>query len=183
MLQLQDSRIPHGLIAHQITRKMARRKLEFLVLHCTATPEGRDFTSQDVRRSHLAPVSQGGRGWSVPGYHRLIRLNGAVEVLVSFNSDGWVDPREVTNGAKGVNDRAIHIAYAGGMTSDMKAPKDTRTTAQLTTMERVVKDIIALFPDIKVAGHNQFANKACPSFNTVTWLRSIGVADKNIFIK
>lgn len=156
---------------------MARKRVELLVLHCTATPEGRDISADDVRKMHSA------RGWAVPGYHRLIKLDGSIEKLVSFNADGWVDPREVANGVRGFNDRSIHVAYAGGMTRDMSAAKDTRTVEQLASMEMVVKAIIKLFPSIKVAGHNQLAAKACPSFDTVAWLRSIGVEAKNIYVK
>ena len=37
---------------------MARMK--YLVLHCTATPEGREVTSKEIRHWHTDPVSKGG---------------------------------------------------------------------------------------------------------------------------
>ena len=43
-------------------------KLKYLVLHCTATPEGREVTADDIRRWHTAPVAAGGRGWRRVGY-------------------------------------------------------------------------------------------------------------------
>ena len=51
-------------------------KLKFLVLHCTATPEGREVSSDDIRTWHTNPVSKGGRGWKQVGYTDLIHLNG-----------------------------------------------------------------------------------------------------------
>jgi hypothetical protein len=75
------------------------------------------------------------------------------------------------------------FVYVGGMSKDMKQPKDTRTEAQKEVMAAYIKKVIEAIPDILVAGHNQFAAKACPSFDTVRWLRSIGIPDKNIYKK
>ena len=76
-------------------------KLKYLVLHCTATPEGREVSSNDIRTWHTNPVSKGGRGWRQVGYTDLIHLNGEIERLVDNNEDANVDPWEITNGAKG----------------------------------------------------------------------------------
>ena len=62
-------------------------KLKYLVLHCTATPEGREVTADDIRRWHTAPVAAGGRGWRQVGYTDLIHLDGTVERLVDNNED------------------------------------------------------------------------------------------------
>lgn len=149
-------------------------KLKYLVLHCTATPEGRDVTSAQIRQWHTAPVSAGGRGWKQVGYTDLIHLDGIVERLVDNNEDANVDPWEITNGAKGYNSISRHIVYAGGCDSKMN-PKDTRTEAQLKAMEAYVKNFHSRFPDVRVIGHNEIAAKACPSFNVQQWLKSIGI--------
>ena len=95
---------------------MARMK--YLVLHCTATPEGREVTSKEIRHWHTDPVSKGGRGWKQVGYTDLIHLDGKVERLVDNNEDAEVDPWEVTNGARGYNSVSRHVVYAGGCTKD-----------------------------------------------------------------
>ena len=82
---------------------MIMAKLKYLVIHCTATPEGREVSSAEIRRWHTSPASQGGRGWKQVGYTDLFHLNGGVERLVDNNEDAQVDPWEVTNGAKGYN--------------------------------------------------------------------------------
>lgn len=107
-----------------------RKELKYLVIHCTATPEGRDVSAAEIRRWHTAPVSQGGRGWKQVGYTDLVHLNGSVERLVANNEDAWVDDWEVTNGAAGYNGVSRHIVYAGGVAKDGKTAKDTRTEAQ-----------------------------------------------------
>ena len=70
--------------------------LKYLVIHCTATAEGREVSSADIRRWHTAPVSEGGRGWKQVGYTDLFHLNGGVERLVDNNEGANVDPWEVT---------------------------------------------------------------------------------------
>lgn len=186
-----------------------------LVIHCLATPEGREQNVNDILRMHLGPrdmpngtvLYKGktyrsrsalpketvggldikrlrGRGWRVPGYREGVQINGNLIVVHPDNGDNRLDPWEITNGASGINSTAIHIFYVGGVdANDVRKAKDTRTPSQLKTLEKRVKHYIAKHPKIKVGGHNQFANKACPSFDVPEWLRSINVAEKNIYSK
>lgn len=153
-------------------------KMKQLVLHCTATPEGRKVTSADIRAWHTNPVSKGGRGWKQVGYTDMIHLDGRVERLVQNNEDMNVDPWEVTNGATGHNSVSRHVVYVGGVARDGKTPKDTRTPAQLKAMEAYVKDFHRRFPSVRIIGHNELAAKACPSFDVQKWLQSIGIRQK-----
>ncbi|WP_196890373.1 N-acetylmuramoyl-L-alanine amidase [Aureivirga marina] len=150
------------------------KKLQYLIIHCTATPENRKVSSNDIRNWHLK-----GRGWKRVGYSDMIHLDGKIENLHPWDSDGIKEGWEITNGAKGYNSISHHVVYVGGCDSKMK-PKDTRTPEQKLSLQQYVEDIIALFPDIKVIGHNQVANKACPSFNVPKWLESICINEKNI---
>lgn len=165
-----------------------KKALKYLVIHCTATPEGRDVTGADIRRMHTAPKSSGGRGWKQVGYTDVIRLDGKVERLVDNNEDCYVDPWEVTNGAKGYNSVSRHIVYAGGCDKSGK-PKDTRTAAQKAAMAKYVHDFHAKHPDVKIVGHRDLSPdlngngiiepdewlKACPSFDVAAWLKEIGI--------
>jgi N-acetylmuramoyl-L-alanine amidase len=189
---------------------MKAQKLKYLVLHCTATPEGREIYPDDIHMWHTAPAFIGGhqylymgkiysktdlpaealklvtknilgRGWKQVGYRDMIMINqGLLINLVRYNDDDIVDPWEITNGATGINSIAAHLVYAGGCDKNMQ-PKDTRTLEQLDTMTRYVRNFIKKYPKVKVAGHNQFAKKACPSFDVPTWLRSIGIPEQNIY--
>lgn len=151
-----------------------KKELKYLVIHCTATPEGREVTGADIRRMHLSPVAKGGRGWKQVGYTDIIRLDGTVERMVDNNEDAWVDPWEITNGAKGYNAVSRHVVYAGGCDKQLK-PKDTRTTAQRAALEAYVKDFHAKHPNVRIIGHNEIAAKACPSFEVQKWLKEIGI--------
>lgn len=150
-------------------------KLKYLVLHCTATPEGREVSAAEIRHWHLSSVTAGGRGWKQVGYTDMIHLDGTVERLVDNNEDANVDPWEITNGAKGYNSVSRHVVYTGGVAKDGKTPKDTRTAAQKTAMADYVKDFHRRFPDVKIIGHNEVAAKACPSFDVQRWLKTIGI--------
>lgn len=163
-------------------------ELKYLVIHCTATPDGRDVSAADIRRMHLSPVSEGGRGWKQVGYTDIIHLDGTVERIVDNNEDANVDTWEITNGAKGYNAISRHIVYAGGCDRSMK-PKDTRTAAQKKAMAAYVLDFHRRFPDVKIIGHRDLSPdlngngiiepfefmKACPSFEVSEWLKSIGI--------
>lgn len=172
-----------GYVREDVVELVSNRKwLTYLVLHCTATPEGRKVTKEEIIRWHTAPKNKGGRGWSKAGYSDMIDLEGEIINITPYNDDNFVDPWEVTNGASGINSISRHIVYVGGCDRNLKT-KDTRNDKQLIAMEKYVKEFIKKHPYILVAGHNQFANKACPSFDTVSWLRSIGVEEKNIYKK
>ena len=105
----------------------------------------------------------------------MIHLDGKIERLVDNNDDANVDSWEVTNGAIGYNSSSRHIVYVGGLSKDWIKAEDTRTAAQLLAMENYVKIFKKRFPNVKIIGHNEIANKACPSFDVQAWLKSIGV--------
>ncbi|KAA6347825.1 hypothetical protein EZS27_004690 [termite gut metagenome] len=152
-----------------------KQPVKYLVVHCTATPEGRAVTSAEIRAWHTNPVSKGGRGWKQVGYTDMIHLDGKVERLVDNNEDANVDDWEITNGVEGMNAISRHIVYVGGVAKDGKTAKDTRTPAQLKALEAYVKDFHTRFPQVKITGHNELAAKACPSFDVQKWLVSTGI--------
>lgn len=161
-------------------------KIKLGVIHCSATPEGRDIRPEDILLWHTGPKKDGHRGWKKPGYRDFVTIDGGLHNLVPYNQDDKIDNWEISNGARGYNDQAIHICYAGGSSSSKESwmkhypPKDTRTNEQLETLELYVKYHTMVHPDIKWCGHNQLSNKACPSFDVAAWLRAIGINEKNI---
>ena len=149
-------------------------ELKYLVIHCTATAEGREVSSEEIRHWHTDPVSKGGRGWRQVGYTDMIHLDGTVERLVKNNEDARVDSWEITNGAKGYNSVSRHVVYVGGCDKRLK-PKDTRTAAQKAALRAYVLDFHRRFPKVKIIGHCELAAKACPSFDVKKWLKEIGI--------
>jgi len=127
------------------------RKIDKIILHCAATPEGRDVKTETIKSWHVK-----GNGWSDIGYHFVIELDGAVKNGRPLHRSGAH--------TKGHNATSIGICYVGGMDKD-KNPKDTRTEAQRKAMDQLIADLKMDHPTATIHGHNEFAAKACPSFD------------------
>ena len=127
------------------------RKITEIIIHCTATPEGRPVDVNTIRRWHRD------RGWNDIGYHYVVMLDGTVEGGRLLQTPG--------GHCQGHNANSIGIAYVGGMTADGLRAKDTRTPAQRAALRRLVADLLQRFPRATVHGHREFAAKACPSFD------------------
>ena len=126
------------------------RKITEIIIHCSATKEGKDFTVEDIDRWHRQ------RGFSGVGYHFIIRLDGSIQA--------GRPTCQIGAHCKGHNTISIGICYIGGLSTDGK-PKDTRTAAQKASLRALVEQLQKEFPLATVHGHNEFAAKACPCFD------------------
>ena len=131
------------------------RKIDKIIIHCAATPEGRDVKMETIRKWHLK------RGWSDIGYHYVIELDGTVVPARPLERVGAH--------CRGKNTGSIGVCYVGGVDADMK-PKDTRTKEQKDAMQSLLFDLTDNFAGATIHGHNEFSSKACPSFNVQTEL-------------
>ncbi len=127
------------------------RKITEIIIHCTATPRGREVTAAMVDRWHRA------NGWAGIGYHWLIRLDGTVEPGRPEDQPGAH--------CRGHNSNSIGIAYVGGTEADGVTPADTRTPAQRRSLKKLVATLRVRYPYATVHGHNEFSAKACPCFD------------------
>ena len=126
------------------------RPLKRIILHCTATPEGKHFDVATIRRWHVKD-----RGWKDIGYHYVIYIDGSVHEGRPIEQAGAH--------TSGHNADSIGITYVGGCDAKMKA-KDTLNEAQETAMVNLIKSLRELYGEMSLHGHNEFAAKACPSF-------------------
>lgn len=128
------------------------RYITKIIVHCSATPEGKDYTTADIKRWHLD------RGFSDIGYHYVIYRDGSIHK----GRDEKVAGAHCT----GQNTCSIGVCYIGGVANDGKnTPKDTRTLQQKNALLDVLKDLKGKYPQAKIYSHRDFANKACPSFD------------------
>lgn len=126
------------------------RKINEIILHCTATKEGCDYGVNDVDRWHKA------RGFKCIGYHYLILLDGTVSPGRPVS--------EIGAHCTGHNANSIGVCYVGGLDKNGKA-KDTRTAEQKLAMYKLLYDLTKTYPGAVINVHNQFANKSCPCFS------------------
>lgn len=126
------------------------RKINEIIIHCSATKEGMDFSAKDIDRWHRE------RGFDKIGYHYVIKLDGTVEKGRGLEEIG----AHCTNH----NRNSIGICYVGGLSKDGKA-KDTRTDAQKKALWDLLRVLLIKYPNANVYGHNEFAKKDCPCFD------------------
>lgn len=131
------------------------RRIDKIILHCSATPEGEDFSVEAIRQIHLK------RGFTDIGYHWYIGRDGTIHK--------GRDESKIGAHTTGHNSHSIGVCYCGGCPPrsvkdwDRKG-KDTRTPAQRASLIKLCKELKGRYPGATLHGHNEFANKACPSF-------------------
>ncbi len=133
---------------------MINKDFNEIILHCSATKEGQNFDVENIRKWHTSSPNN----WKDIGYHFVIKLDGTIQK--------GRDITEIGSHCKdaGKNHTSIGICYVGGIDSFFKA-KDTRTEAQKKSIDKLIKELVASYPQLKkLSGHNDYANKACPSF-------------------
>lgn len=127
------------------------RKIDMIIVHCTATPRGRNVTVADIDRWHRS------RGFEGIGYHFVVMLDGSIESGRPVERSGAH--------CKGYNSRSIGVVYVGGVERDGVTPADTRTDAQRESLRVLIERLRREYDIKRVHGHRDFAAKACPSFD------------------
>ena len=131
------------------------RRIEYLVVHCSATRVNIPFTEAQLLECHLA------RGFRGIGYHFYITKDGVLHETRPMS--------EIGAHALGFNLHSIAVCYEGGL-DEKGNPADTRTPQQRETLRRVLGELIGLFPEARIVGHYQLSaniHKACPCFDPV----------------
>lgn len=132
--------------------------IQFLTIHCAATPEGRHVDAATISAWDKAKFGQ-------TSYHWVIELDGSKHQTLKDDQKGAH--------TGGHNTGNIGVCYVGGVTADNKAPKDTRTPAQRAAMREIVQSYQSRYPGIMVRGHRDWpdVHKACPSFDVAAWVK------------
>lgn len=111
---------------------ITREKTKYIVIHSSATPEGRVVMASEIRRWHMEE-----RGFEDIGYHFVIGLHGNVEF--GRKVDAW--------GAHtlGYNHNSVGICLVGG-TDKWGASKDTITYDQERSLAALLQVLKAAYP-------------------------------------
>jgi N-acetyl-anhydromuramyl-L-alanine amidase AmpD len=131
--------------------------IKYLTIHCAATPEGRDVKAATITQWDKDKFGQ-------TSYHWVIELDGSMHRTL----------QDTQRGAHvgGNNTGNIGICYIGGVDKAMK-PKDTRTSAQKTSLRTLIRTYQERYPGIVIRGHRDWpkVQKACPSFDVAAWIK------------
>jgi N-acetylmuramoyl-L-alanine amidase len=135
------------------------RDIDKIIIHCSATREGEEFSVDTIRSWHKK------RGWADVGYHYIVHLDGSI----SYGRDVDI----IGAHTKGHNTGSIGVCYIGGVEADGETPKDTRTLEQKESLLDLIKTLKRLNSKAVVHGHRDFAAKACPSYDATTEYKDI----------
>lgn len=135
------------------------RKINQIIIHCSDTIEGKNFTVDDIKKWHKA------RGWTDIGYHYVVYLDGSIhkgrnEEVVGAHCEGH-------------NAHSIGVCYIGGKEAGTFKAKDTRTKAQKEALIRLLMKLVCKYPDAEIVGHRDLANRKCPCFDAKNEYRNI----------
>ena len=135
------------------------RKINQIIIHCSDTIEGKNFTVDDIKKWHKA------RGWTDIGYHYVVYLDGSIhkgrnEEVVGAHCEGH-------------NAHSIGVCYIGGKEAGTFRAKDTRTKAQKEALIRLLMKLVCKYPDAEIVGHRDLANRKCPCFDAKNEYRNI----------
>lgn len=134
------------------------RAMDTIVIHCSATKEGKDYSAADIKKWHLQ------RGFKDVGYHFVIKLDGTIEIGRPLNKIG----AHVTNHNTG----NIGICYIGGLSNNNKA-KDTRTDKQKESLNNLITFLKTFIPIKEIKGHRDYSKD----------LNNNGIIEPNEYMK
>lgn len=138
------------------------RLIDKIIIHCSASPNGRSETVKDIDAWHQArgfhrehPI--GNLDLKAIGYHFVIYIDGSV------HSGRGID--EIGAHAEGFNAHSIGICLVG---------TDQFTMEQWTELSSLIVHFKGQYPQAKIMGHRDLPNvhKLCPGFDAATWLES-----------
>ena len=116
------------------------RKITLIIIHCSATPEGRNLDFETCRHDHIHH-----RGFKDIGYHFYITRDGGIHRGRSLE----------------------RICYEGGLSAG-GIPADTRTLEQKAALLALLRELRAVLPEAIIVGHRDLNPlKGCPCFDAV----------------
>lgn len=145
-------------LINYIKKHSNSRAMDTIVIHCSATKEGKDYSIEDIKKWHLQ------RGFKDVGYHFVIKLDGTIEIGRPLDKIGAHVANHNTN--------TIGICYIGGLSKNNKA-KDTRTDEQKESLLNLITILKSFIPIKEIKGHRDYSKD----------LNNNGIIESNEFMK
>lgn len=137
------------------------RNITQIIIHCTATPNGRPNTVEDIDSWHRQRgfrrdpklIGHNNPTLTSIGYHYVIYTTGAARI--------GRHEREIGAHCKGHNASSLGVALVG---------TDKFSAAQWASLKANIEGLLASHPGAAVHGHREFdPGKTCPGFSVSQW--------------
>lgn len=152
-------------------------RVDLIVIHCSATPNGRPVTVEQIREWHLD------RGFQGVGYHFVITIDGMVHGTRPETTPGAH--------AKGYNACSLGVCMVGGTGGADPLNPGAYSAEQWEALRSLLWDLRVRYPDARICGHRDLSPdidgdgqiephewiKLCPSFDVAGWLGAGMVPD------
>jgi N-acetylmuramoyl-L-alanine amidase len=127
--------------------------IEHLVVHCSASPQGRGDDASTIHRWHLE------KKWSGIGYHMVILEDGTVQ---AGRPEYWTGAH--VSGKNGVSLGVCLIGQGGDATGK-----------QLDSLAQVLGGWQNKYPDAEISGHGDLdpRKEHCPGFDVKSWVKTL----------
>lgn len=136
------------------------RTVTLIIIHCSATPEGRNYSFLDCKTDHIR-----NRHFTDIGYHFYITRDGEIYRGRPLERNGAH--------CKTHNSHSIGICYEGGL-DEHGNPADTRTLLQRGSLLALIRELTLLFPKAVVVSHHDLnPMKSCPCFDAASEYKEI----------
>ena len=141
----------------------SKRDITHIVIHCSATIQGRHFDVHDIHGWHKAPP----RNWKGVGYHYILGVGGNIEIGRDIDFNGAH--------VKGKNVNTIGICLIGGLGEDGKPKENSFTKDQYLVLDDFIRKLMCMYPKAKVLGHRDFGGvkKSCPCFEVSDFIKDM----------
>lgn len=123
-----------------------------IVIHCSASPNGREDTAEDIHRWHQD------RGFDGIGYHYVIEVKGKLSV---GRPEYWQGAHAIWH-----NENSLGVCLIG---------TDEFNVDQFAILDNLLRKLKIKYPGVKIIGHNEISNKTCPGFDVQKWLKQQGI--------
>lgn len=141
----------------EVVEDNRRKKTDYIVIHCAATPAKMDIGAKEITQWHKQ------KGFNTIGYHYVIRRDGTREK--------GRDIQDIGAHVVGFNHKSVGVCLVGGMDKENKTPQNNFTQEQWATLAITLAELHHEFPRAVIVGHKDLdAGKACPSFDVSEYL-------------
>lgn len=143
------------------------RRIDLIVVHCSATRCNQRFTVTALIRSHADR-------FGFTGYHYYVTRNGQVFQTRHEQLEGMH--------AKGYDQHSLGVCYEGGLTKE-GLPADTRTRTQRRAIRSLLCRLKTAHPDAVIVGHRDLTDvaKDCPCFDAWEEYRNLRPLEEKRF--